>query len=745
MFMTERTQFEAELEEYYAALPTPMTALEEALHAESAAHPAWLPAERKAFGYAQIAERCPVKIFRHFPFYFEIDVGKPRTNLGEGGVGGWLKREPFGRQLEADANAWWEAPQRQGLCIAWPVLDDNHHCIGNDNVFANGLNGFIRRAEARLATASTPDERAFLEGVIAGNRALIAIANRFADEAERLLASEADWEIRARLRRIAETARHSPAEPPATFYEALNTLLFMREVTQALEGNGNSVLGHFDRILWPYYERDLAAGRITRAEAKDLLAFMLALSDTRFGMHRMGEHYGTNTTVVIGGCDAQGHVIFNELTRMIVELYRELRNVDPKLNARISGAHPQEYFALLAALTADGCNSLAIFNDEVIIPANVKMGKTPEDCRLYVGGGCQENLLENTEVNSRATIYLNLAQIFLMGFFPADYAYFTEQESIAVADYAGCTTFEELYAAFLGNLHAVNDAFIDQRNRTEREGWRYHPCPTHSATLSDCLDNARDMMSGGARYNSGSVALVGAGTIVDSLYAVQQAVFTQQKLTLAQLAQVLATNFTEDDATRHYLLRRIAKFGAEDAGIRAFSARVFADLARATAGKANTRGGVYEASLFSFRCFTGCGAATGATPDGRKAGEYLSPGMSPSLQALGGACSVGQVLSSLEPLELTDYPVVAVLDLKLPASPTGLPPGVITPVICRFLDAGGSVLQMNCVNPATLLDAKAHPERHQDLVVRISGYSAYFTTLPAQVQDEIIGRTAVTA
>lgn len=744
MFQAERALFEQELEAYYANFPTPMEALERELHDVSAQHPEWLPVERKAFGYAQISTRCPVKVFRHFPFYFEINVGKPRTNLGEGGVGGWLKGEPFGARLWTEGCTWWEAPYQHGLSLGWPVLDDNHHCIGNDNVFNYGLNGLIRRAEERLHTATTPEERAFLECAIAGNRALLTIAGRFADRAEWTLETETDPAIRARLQRLADAARHAPAEPPRSFYEALNTLLFMREVTQALEGNGNSVLGHLDRILWPYYLSDFAEGTLTRNDAKALLSFFLALSDTRFGIRKFGHHYGTNTTVVIGGCDAQGAVIFNELTRMIIEIYTELRLVDPKLNARISARHPQEYTRLLAGLTAGGCNSLAIFNDDVIIPANEKMGKALKDCRLYVGGGCQENLLENTEVNSRATIYLNLAQVFLIGFFPEDYAYFTEREGIVVDSYDGCATFDEFYAIFLRNLKTINDAHIDQRNRTEAEGWRYNPCPTHSSTISDCLENARDMMAGGARYNFGSVSLAGAGTLVDSLYAVREAVFAQGRLTPEGLKALLATDFADDEATQH-ILRRLPKFGQEEDNIRAFSARVFADLARVTSGKANTRGGSYEASLFAFRFFTDFGLRTGATPDGRKAGEYLSPGMSPSQVALGGECSVGQVLASLEPLDLTAYPVVAVLDLKLPATPGGYRPEILAPVISRFLTSGGSVLQMNCVDPATLLDAKEHPERHADLVVRISGYSAYLTTLPESVQDEVIARTVVMA
>ena len=753
-FHEERSEFELELEAYYGKFPADMSypeemvAIERHMDAVSARHPEWLPYRRKALMYETIAAQCPVEVFRHYPFYYEIDTGRPRTDLSGGGrtaLGAWLKKQPFGQQLAQEGHAWWQPCRDRWLSQGWPVLDDNHHCVGNDNVFRYGLNGLLARAHARLTTASTEKERCFLESMAIGLRSLMATATRFAAEAEKLLAHEQDRAIRQRLTRIAATARRVPAEPPATFYEALNTLLFMREATQVLEGNGTSILGHLDRILEPYYLNDIEQGRMTREEAKDLLCFFLAMSDARFGMREVRPHVGTNTTVVIGGCDASGAPVFNEITRMVVEAYRELRCVDPKLNARMSPAHPKEYFDLLAELIAGGSNSLCIFNDDVLIPANVRMGKAVEDCRLYVGGGCQENVLENTEINSRATIYLNLLQVFLMGFFPEKWAFFTEREGIALEPYEGCTTFDALYGAYLANLKAVVDAHIDRRNVSEREGWRFNPCPLHSATVSDCIENAKDMMEGGARYSFGSVSLTGVGTLVDSLYAVRDVVYEQQMVPLSQLGEMLANDFDGEEVFRQYLVHRVRKFGQESHAVREFSAKVFADLARVSSGRENTRGGRYEASLFSFRTFAAFGTLTGATPDGRNAGEHLSAGMSPSPLSLGKQCDIGQILRSLEPLDLTLYPVVGVLDVKLPASSGGYSHETLVSVIRRFLDSGGSVLQLNWVDPAELLEAKKHPGRHPDLVVRICGFSAYFNTLPAAVQDEVIERTLVTA
>ena len=741
-FADEKALFEQEMDNYYGALNTDVSQMEDNLHAESSRHPEWLPYQRKAFGYRWIAERCPIHIFRHCPFYFEIDTGRHRTDLGTGGLGGWLKREAFGAELAASSRKWLRPFRESGLSSSWEVLDDNHHTLGYDSVFRYGLKGLMRRAEERLLTASTGKERGFLRSVISGNQSLIDVSLRFAREAERMLANESNPEIARRLERISVVAMRVPADPPATFYEALNTIIFLFHVVQAIEGNGISVFGRPDRILLPYYRRDIENGDITREEAKDLIGVFLAVSDARFGMETAhSRHVGTNSTVTIGGCDSNGALVFNEITEMVLEAHRELHLVDPKINARISSGHPPKYFQVLAEFINSGGNSLALFNDDVVIAANTAMGKDERDCRLYVGGGCQENVLENTEVNSRATMYLNLMHVFLLGFFPAKWEFLAEVSDWPPRTYDTCDTFEEFYEAFLRNLESVVVAHIDERNRTEREGWRYNPCPLHSSTLDDCIEKGLDMMEGGARYSYGSVSLTGVGTLIDSLFAVREAVYDRALVSLSKMKRMLAQDFSGEEAFRLLLVNRIPKYGHDDESIRSFSSRVFADLARITSGMPNSRGGRYEASLFSFRSFVGFGEKTGATPDGRKASEYLSPGMSPSLQSLGPKCNLSQLLSALEPLDLSLYPVVAVLDAKLPAKRGGHDSKSVISVIKRFLTAGGSVLQINCIDPEILAEAREHPELHRDLVVRVSGYSSYFHLLTEQIQDEIIART----
>ena len=743
-FVAERAEFESELDTYFGAPSLNIGPWELALHQQSRQNPAWSPYRRKILGYQFMAEHCPVHIFRHCPFYFELNTGRARTDLGTGGLGGWLKREPFGQALYASSCQWWKPCSDSGLSLGWPVLDDNHHTVSYEKILRLGLRGLIAEAERELTGAGSDQERDFLSAAIAGNQALIRIAERFAAEADRLLAAETDPHIRRRLERIAATARRVPAEPATSFYEALCVILFIFYVLQSVEGNGISVFGHVDRLLIPYYRRDLDAGRLTPGEARDLMSFFLAICDARYGMRQSNPwHVGTNSTVTLGGCDRDGAPVFNEITRLVVETHRDLRLIDPKMNLRISAHHPPEYFELLAAGIVSGDNAFAIFNDDVVIPANARMGKALEDARLYVGGGCQENVLENGEVNSRATIYLNLLDVFLLGFFPDKWTFFFERAGIEPARYDPCAAYEELHTAFLANLKAVVDAHIAERNRTEKEGVRFNPCPLHSSMLDDCLAKRLDMMAGGCRYSYGSISLAGIGTLIDALCAVKTVVYDRRLVEFEDLRRMLATNFADQDSFRNLLVHRIPKFGHEDDAIRAFSGRVFAEVAHASSGMPNSRGGRYEASLFAFRSFAEFGAQTGATPDGRRAGEQLSPGMSPSLLATGPSSSIGQLLSALEPLDLTLYPVVAVLDIKLPAVRGGVPSAAVAPVIRRFLMAGGSVLQINCVDQEMLKAARVHPELYPDLVVRVSGYSSPFVRLAEPIQDEIIARTVV--
>ncbi len=743
-FLDQREAFDSELDSFYATYPVDVDDLCRSLSQQSRSHPEWTPFRRKALCYEAAARECDVKVFRHCPFYFELQSGRSRHSWGRDGIGGWLRSEPFGLEYERRAAEWREPWQGLVSFNGQADSDLDHHCVGYDNVLRLGLRGLIDRAQQRLETAEDHRQREFLQAQITGLEAMIAIAHRFGERAHEMLADEADPRVRSRLERIAQTAPRVPAEPPATFFEALNTILFSREIIASIDGMGVSAFGHIDRMLWPYYQADLAAGRITPEEAKDLLAAFLAYTDVKFEALRMRKE--TSTVVFIGGCNADGEVVYNDVTRMIVECYRELRLVSPKLQARLSPRHSQEYFALLADFIAAGTNVMAVYNDDVVIEANVKTGKALRDARLYVGGGCQENILQNTEISSRATMFFSLPAVLEIGLRPGTWAAFREGERLELTSQADCANFEGFYHSYLENLRRVVHRLIENRNRLEAQGAEYNACPLLSATIDDCTADAKDMTEGGCRYSTASVDFVGIGTLIDSLYAVRRMVFETGEMTMDELAAACERDFEGLERLRQRLIHRAPKFGRDDdAVLQAFAARVFADLAAIGTGQPNSRGGQYVASLFAHRSNVSRGRACGATPDGRNAKDDFSQGMGPSITALGPRGAIGDVLSAIEPVDLTAYPVVAVLDMKLPLTPGGRGAMLVEAVLHRFLACGGSVLQVNAVDARILREARENPQRHPDLTVRVSGFSARFSTLDGATQDEVIRRAELHA
>jgi formate C-acetyltransferase len=742
-FPEEREAFLAEYDAHYSTYPWDFSPLAAELEAWEADHPEASSYALKARVYELAAERCPVKIFRHSPFYFELVSGRERNSWGFSGIGGWMfahRDLPLTADLRAGVDEWY----RDRLCGSG-LWDIDHHCAGYDRLLTLGLRGMLAEAEAALAGAAG-ESREFLQAVVLGQQAALAIAERFGAEAARLAAAETDPAIRARLELIAQTAPRVPAEPPATFYEALCALFFYRELLCNLEGLGISILGHLDRILEPYYQADLAAGRITPAEAKDLLARYLQHTDARWEWHE-DMWAEVSTTLVIGGCDAAGQVVANDLTRMIVECFLELPLINPKLNARVSSASPEWYLELLGQLALSGKNVLDIFNDETLIPSHTFYNKRLEDARLYVAGGCQEPMLANTEYNDRAGGGIwdtNLPKFLLVTLGGITGVTLVENQAEILARAGVRFTaedghdFEAVYAAFRRLVRVTWEKMTALTSAGQALAKEVNPCPLMSAGIEDCLATGRDVMAGGARYNVTTIGYISPGTIIDELYALRRAVFAEGRLSLSELASHLAGDYAGAEDLAAYL-RSLPKFGHGDDEIDAFAERVSVDLMILAEGLPQGRGGHTEPGYFTYWNFATLGSVTGATPEGRHAGEPYAQGSGPSRMRY--PASPTDPLRSQQWLHLERCPGCSVLDLYLPLSRASqTAPQWMAALVRGFIAHRGSVLQMGVLDPELLRRAQEHPEQYAGLQVRVAGFTALFTTLAREVQEEILAR-----
>ena len=706
-----------ELSAYYDTLPVNVDAvlckLDEMYESCSSLNPCLL----KARVHSVIAENCAVHVFRTFPFYFEIESGRRFNNWGFGPLGSYLENKTASRWIEPYRESI-SQDVADGVFWGWNPIGMDHHCPGYDNIFHLGLSGLDAVAREKLSAETDEGKRAFYEAVLESNRALRLVMNKFADEAERLLSGETDPSVRKNLERIATAAREVPDRPPRTFYEALETILFIREEYGTFEGMGMSTFGQLDRLLQPFYEADLAAGRITRGEAKELIDALLDYTESRFKTRF--ERVETSTTIIIGGCDAEGNIIFNDITRMVLECVIEHRYVGTKINARISAAHPAEYFALLSRVLLAEVPVLAIQNDEVHIAGRVRQGFDRRDARLYVSGGCHETVMANTEVNTRADSWISLPGLLLR----------------MLREGGEYASFDEFYQSYLAYVYAYYASVVERKNRYEAFWPLCSPAPMYSASLTGCLESGRDLTAGGAKYNDTTLSLFGTATIIDSLYAIRAVVYEQKKCTLAELTAIVESDFENQEALRRYIVDKLPKHGTNDAVLNEFS-RVFLHDLSGIAGQKNARGGKYLPGFYPHDIFIAVGSKTGATPDGRHAGYYLSRGVSPS--EFISVKSPLDIINSVRAIDFTEYTESFATELTLPRMERD-GENLLTAIIRAFLEAEGSTLQINLLDRDQLVEAKAHPEQHQDIIVRICGYSEKFVSLSEKQQDEVISR-----
>lgn len=730
--------------DHWGALPPEALAVRReilaAMDAYADAHPDCHPALLKARLHEEIAERFEPVLFPHSPFFFEMGVrfaenwGTPAAP--ERVVASWLLDRTRG--TAANRPEWrCIAPfQVEGLGLwgIWDGFDNDHHSLGYTRLLRTGVNGLLADIDARRRQPCTGHQAANLEAMARSCRALLRAAERFGQAARQTVG--ADAQAQRFLGMIADTAGRIPAEPPRTFYEALAALWFLREATASFEAIGISVVGHLDRLLGPFYDADLAAGRITEAEARDLLARWMIPTDVKFHIEDSAWPE-TSTCMELGGCDADGRPVWNAVTRLLIEVHRAHGLANPKPNCRFSAESPAEYLHLISEATLAGHNHFALLNDDVLIPALVRAGKDTRDARLYVNGGCQEPIAEGVEHSAGAYYYFNLARVLDWSLQPAEPLPegAPDEARAVVPGVIDADTFEAFYAGFMANLTSAMRVGATWVTALGQDQPRRHPCPLFSAGLDGCIAGGLDYTEGGAKYNPSGIAVVGFATVVDALYAVKAAIYDEGWLTPADLRAALAANW-EGHAALRARLHRLPRFGQGHRDVDALAGRFVRELSAFIETLPSERGGRFQPSLFVYYAFKWFAPHTRATPDGRRHGDMLAQGVAPDRTTAG---SIPSVYTSLRAIDFTALPGNAVLDMQLPAR-GAITTDAVAATIRAFGDAGGATLQLTCVSRADLQDAQAHPERHQGLMVRICGLSARFVCLEQATQNEIIQR-----
>ncbi|MBE6629418.1 MAG: hypothetical protein E7624_01040 [Ruminococcaceae bacterium] len=701
------------------------------------------PYEMKVLQYRVIADMFEPVLFYTSPYYYETGTMWAHCDGGRDfrgfcHAGGWTywKNEHLFRDQDP---ALWELSQKQRDELFYTVCgayndDMQHFNFDNRPILKGGLKGIYERAEVELASAKDDEERAYLQATMEAMLTLKKMSEKFADKAEKLLKNAPDEAARKNLALISKTARRCPWEAPQTLYEALNTFCFMRKCMGALEGIGPNTFGRIDMDLAPFYDKEIAAGTLTKAAAYDLVCKFLLTWDLHFDHDFKFAGYSDHeleNTYVLGGCDADGKPFCHDLTLMFLRASREETIIFPKITCRYGKNSPKEYLDEANLAVINGTSTLLYQNDDATIPSILRRGKPIEEARDYLITGCW-GIMSNGKEKIDDGCYVNILKV--LEYMLHNRTDKMREVGMTFAPVDGASSFEELYRIYCDNILVL----FEERARVVRLGgnvWnKVDPLPIFSSTMEDCIGKHKDYTAGGAKYRDSRYELIGYPNVVDSLLAIKKLCFDERKYTLAEMLDAIRHNWEGYEDMRIEAMRAPGwGMGNKDAD--AFCARFNTDLYEMAQKQVGTYGGKIVIGHLAYTEIRWWGEKTLATPEGRKNGDYIAQGLTPSrLKKIPAVTSVIQSFSALDASEIGGNSVVNVIL-----------PNKTTLAHCEaFLrataDSAVQSLQVNCTSREQLLDAQKHPEKYPTLIVRMCGFSAKFTSLSPEWQQEVLTR-----
>lgn len=625
---------------------------------------------------------------------------------------------PDGRLMELRRNAriaaWRKGAPERDLIGRWydatdgawlTKLDTSHTCPDWESVLSLGPKGLADRARERLKTAKDDEARLFLGCVADVYEAMSRLCVRWSDAARRHGMTD-----------CADVLKEIAVHPPRTFREALQLSLIYDRV-QEDEGECVRAQGLFDRLFIKFYRADLAAGRETRESAKALIKGLFDCYYT--------QNHPNCKNIAFGGYDDQGCPVWNELTELGFEVHRELNRPNPKLTFRYGRMTPQDQLEKVARCLAEGRTSVVFGNEEVLAEMFARQGKDRADIASSVLVGCYEPGIQGREIVASMAGEMNLTKP-LEAVLNGGRDFKGRQVGPRCPLPANGDAFEQEYLRQLG---AMTDAMLGRTRMVEEEWYELNPSPVMSGAFRDCVDNGRDCSRGGCKYNQSGIMCAGLGTVADSLAAVRYLVDERKLVTMKELSNALKGDWKGFDVLRREAMRGAPKWGNNDDRADAAAKRVYEFLTAKINGEKNGHGGTYQAGFWSICNDIYLGELTGATPDGRLAGSPISR----NNVATAGCGKEGPtaLLGSLAKLDQANSPDGFIADVIVPVSKIGADRGakVIAGLLSGYAAMGGQSIHLNVFDSAILRDAMAHPERYEDLQVRVCGWNVRWNDL----------------
>ncbi len=576
--------------------------------------------------------------------------------------------------------------------------------------------------------------------------AMVMYAKRISEMLKSKASQIDDETKKAEILELSRICGKVPFEAPETFHEALQHYWFLHlgVITEVNPWDSFNP-GRLDQHLYPFYKADIEAGRINEEKARELLqAFWIKFNNhpapPKVGVTALESNTYTDFCLInLGGLTPEGKDAVNELSYIILDVIEEMRLLQPSSMVQVSRENPDKFLQRAIKIVKTGFGQPSIFNTDAIVPELLRHGKDIIDARNGGASGCVESGAFGTECYF-LTGYFNLTKILELTLHNGWDPGLKKQVGLKTGYPDVFKSFDELFNAFRKQLDYFIDIKIEGNNTIEKIFSENVPVPFLSLLIEDCIKNGKDYNDGGARYNTSYIQGVGLGSVTDALAAINHQIFIERKVSFSELLNAIEDNFSNKENLQYELMYNSPKYGNDDDRADNIAAKIFEAFFDAVDGRTTHRGGTYRINMLPTTSHVYFGSVVGATPDGRKAGQPLSEGISPFQGVdVNGPTAVLKSATKIDHIKTGG----TLLNQKFAPSFFNNEDSIIKlgSLVRSYFKMKGHHIQFNVVEADTLRDAQKHPEKYKDLIVRVAGYSDYFNDLGEDLQNEIIRRT----
>ncbi len=590
-----------------------------------------------------------------------------------------------------------------------------------DYILSLGIDGFKQKYINALENAKDEKAREFYNGVIIMLEAMQTYNDKHI----------AYYENLGNIR-LAEIMKKVPKNPCETFEEAIQAYFMQHIVVMSENPYGGNGPGRLDYFLWPYLKADLKKGIITLEQAKELIdELFLRLDERIFNIDTWSE------SIVVGGTNPDGTSAVNPLTYIMIESIMDLNIIHPSVYVRIPNNAEEKLLDIASKYLLSGNNRAQILNDESIINALVENGIPYQDAVHYICGGCMEIGVQGKNSDLLYVGWQNIPkmlELMITGGICLKSGKRIKSFK-AVKGLNAYSTFEDFYKDFIQEANRLTKIYMLEQDIFSQVVERKRPSYLISSMVDDCLSRGRNMHEGGARYHEYGATPLALANVADGLFAIKKAVFEDKVCTANELIEALKCDFKGYEKLQ-YKLKNISKYGMDEKEPDEMMTRVSLDFSNNYLNCKIRHNGKAKPTILTFIYAPHAASILGATPDGRNANSLVAHGVTP--QSCGMKNGITAAINSCGKLPFNKFCGGASTMWDFDSE--WVSESILKAVLKTFIEKNGQIFQGNTTSVKELIKAKENPEKYEHLMVRVGGYSARFTKLSSELQDEIIGR-----